>query len=501
MARPQVIFDVLNNGLGNVPLSPASVISVYGCSSAGTENEPSDPYQNPGDVVTEFGYGSGPELVANLVRSGIRATFTKVVTDVVGSTGVVTHDGTGTSVLSVSGTPLDSYEISVIPTLDGTAGTDPEPAFKISLDGGRSYTRPIRVPADRSYEGLQATTGLVFTFTAGTLVEDDEYTATSVGPIWDAVDLNDAIEAFRTGTRQEAGLHYATGAASRSTIDACAATIDSYIDRKKFARFVFEARDIDVAGGETEAEWMTALSADFSSPTLFANDRVSVAAGAERNASCLTGIQYRRSMGWSAMVRAGIVTARSSGPTFGQDLGATEDGPLVPFAQNGRGNPITEVYHDEGLVPGLDEDRFMTLTSIPGLDGYFVTNPNIMCGPSSDFTLLQYGRVMDEVCRVANIFFAGKLSTAVRLDPSSGFILEKDARSLEAGSDQAIFADVIATGNASPRTNNSYTIVARTDNISVTKTLNVTIKILPLAYLKTIEIELSFDNPATAIAA
>lgn len=497
MARPSVNFNIRSNALGNVPVSPAQLIAVLGCSSAGTDLSVSSVYRVPDRIVTDYGYGPGPELAGAVCRSGIGVVFVKVPTNTPGVAGAVSHTGTGTSIVTISGTPYDDYEIQIIPTRAGTAGSEPAPGFQISFDGGRTFSREIRVPTDRTYEGLQAETGLVFNFSVGTLVVDDLYEATTVGPLWSASDVADALEALRISKRF-AGIVYVTGAADESDVSAQVGTIDNFVDLKKFTRVIFESRDI--ADGETEVQWMDALIADFAD---FTNDRVGVAAGYARVTSAYTGWRYRRSIGWLACVRAGLVTTRTVGPTFGQDLGAVEDGPLVSYSQNGRGTPVTEVYHDEGLVPGLDAERFITITSFPGSDddGYFICNPNLMCGPTSDFTLLQYGRVMDEGCRVTNTFFTGRLSSAVRLDPVTGFILEKDARALESGNDTGIAQALVASGNASARANDQYTVLSRVDNISTTKTITVTVKILPLGYIKEVDVTMTFENPAFATAA
>ena len=103
---PSVNFDIESNGLGNTALSPSNIVSVFGCSSDGDAGVPVVYRSTAGKVVTDFGYGPGPELVANLVRSGITAVFTKVETDVVGAVGPVTHTGTGTSSMAITGTPF-----------------------------------------------------------------------------------------------------------------------------------------------------------------------------------------------------------------------------------------------------------------------------------------------------------------------------------------------------------------------------------------------------------
>lgn len=481
-AIPSVSFTILSNGLGNVAPTPSGTIAVLGCSSGGTAETPSGPYVKPGDVITDFGYGSAPELAANLTASGIPVVFVKVDTDTAGAASAVTFSGTGTSVMTTSGDPFDQYDVIVTVVRAGTVGSDPEPGFTISLDGGLTTTREIRMPASGSYTGLVATTGITLNFTAATMVVGDTYTFTSTAPTWAAADAADALESLRT-SEKSAGLGYVVGACSKAQADTLVAVTDLFVSRKKFMRFVFEARDI--GSGETEAAWMTAISSDYAT---FVNDRVTISAGAALVQSVVSRVKFRRNIGFLAMVRAGRVRVS-------RDLGAVADGPLAPFASPGTtGTPVDTVYHDEGLNPGLNANRFMTVMKHEGITGYFITNPQVMTGPTSDFDLLQYGRVMDEACRITNVFFTNVLSTDVRLNRRTGFILEKDALALESGNDSALNAGLVDTGDLSP--GGATTILSRSDNISATKTLTVTVELLPLAYIKTVPVTMTFTNPA-----
>ena len=241
---------------------------------------------------------------------------------------------------------------------------------------------------------------------------------------------------------------------------------------------------IDQASNQTNAQWQTAIDADFAA---FQNDRMIAAAGYALVQSCVSKFFFRRSIGFLGILKAALTR-------MGRSIGVPEDGALVPFSQNGVGQAVTTVYHDEAMNPGLDSNRFMTVTSYNGLDGYFITRPLIMSSDTSDFTELQYGRVMDEACRVTNSFFTKKLNSDVRLDPKKGTILEKDARSLESGNDSELQRVLVNTGNVSPTP--QMTFVSRDDNISSTKTVTVTIKILPKGYLEQIPVTMTFINPA-----
>ncbi len=113
---PSVNFNVLSNGLGNSALSPSNIVALFGCTNSGVANLPVIYRSSPGKPVTDFGYGPGTDLAANLIRSGITVVFTKVATDQIGAVGAVTKSGTGTSNMAITGDPFDAYEIVVLPT-------------------------------------------------------------------------------------------------------------------------------------------------------------------------------------------------------------------------------------------------------------------------------------------------------------------------------------------------------------------------------------------------
>lgn len=487
---PSVDFTILSNGLGLVPPSPAGTVCIFGCTSGGTENEPSGPYRTTDALITAFGYGEGIELACNAIESGVPVIFTKVATDGAGTKTSVTFNGTGTSVMTVSGNPNDQYDVLVTVVRDGTAGTDPEPGFTVSYDGGLTTSRQIRMPANRQYASDAGVTGLTLNFTAAPMVEGDTYTFSTTAPTWAAADVADALAALKASPKNGA-LVYVAGACSKTESDTILNALGEFVERKKFERLILEA--VDQASDETEAEWMTAISTEWSTAS---NDRLVVGAGAARVSSAITGTKFRRNIGHLALVRAGR-------RGISRDLGAAADGALCPQYEGTNttgplnGVPVDTVYHDEGLNPGLNDNRFMTVTTIEGLTGYYITNPSIMTGPTSDFDLLQLGRVMDEGCRVVNTFFAPKLSTDVRVNPVTGFILERDARALESGCDQALNAALVNPGHASF----VQTVVSRVDNILTTKTLTVTVSIVPLGYVKKIDVTITFLNPALVVAA
>jgi hypothetical protein len=481
---PNVAFQFPEDGLGLAPAAPSGIFAVFGASSSGTVNVPQDVAGTPANAIARWGYGPGPSLVGNLVQSGATVVFTRVDSTPVAA-GAVTHTGTGLSVMTITGNPFDRYNLIVTVVRAGTAGSDPEPGFTVSLDGGRTVSREIRMPANRIYTGLAATTGMTLNFTAATLVVGDTYESDTSAPTVAASDVADAIDALRQST-QAFSMIYVCGAFDK---DDTATIIDAaaeMIPKKRFCRVFTES--VDQAGAETELEWMDALEADFAG---FESSLSVVAAGYIGVRDVLTGSVLWRSIGHLAAIRAATVQVS-------RDLAFVGDGPLRPYT-NASASDWTpapgKFVHNEDTIPGLNSNRFMTIRSFVGLNGAYVTNPNMMSGPTSDYDLLQFGRIADAVAFNTNNFFTQQLSRDVLLNPTNGRILEKEAKSLEQGNDSAN-QELLSNQDVSAL----RTIVSRADNILTTRTLTVTVKIVPKGYLKTIDVTITFV-PSIAAAA
>lgn len=467
MTAPNVSFTILSGGLGNSPPSPGGTVCIVGCSSSGTANVVSGPYASPAALVAAYGYGPGVECAAACIAAGLQPLFIKTPNTTAGASGAVTHTGTGASVMTVTtGVAYDRYDVVVTMTRSGTVGTDPEPGFTVSLDGGLTASGEARMPASGDY--TIPNTGLVIHFTTATIVAGDTYTFSSTAPAWGSSDITAAIGALKLSTKL-AGLVHVVGPMSATIAGVYKTALGAFLAAKKPIRATCETVDIS----SNEAAWMTAIENDYAT---FTSDLIGVCAGPILYGSALSGVQFRRSIGFPHIVRLGKIAISKS-------TGEVADGAL---------DGVTTVYHDEALVPGLDADRFITVSSIPGLIGYYVTRPNLMASVGSDFTEMQYGRVMDEAVRLTYNFFVQRLNSRVRLNKATGFILEKDARALESGNDAKLSQGLVAPGDAS----SIQTIVSRTDNISSTKTLTVTVKVLPLGYLEYITITMTFTNPA-----
>lgn len=236
-----------------------------------------------------------------------------------------------------------------------------------------------------------------------------------------------------------------------------------------------------VSTGETESAWESSLIADYAT---YASVRVGVCAGAAAIFSQATQRFNRRNCG-------SIVAGRCALIPRSEDLGNVQRGPLpdiltrLPNGQSG-------LYHDEYVSPSLDAQRFTTLRTIPGIQGFYITNGRIMAPNGSDFTYIQYRRVMDEGTALLNAAATKFINTTVRTN-ANGSIYEVDARKIE----KNIYAFMF--GNMRQDVQDIGVSVDRNNNVYSTQTIIITANIRPFGYAKFITLTIGFA-PVSALS-
>ncbi len=494
---PNVNLTIQDDGLGAVQAQSSDTLVVIGNSSAGAANVVNGAYTRLATLIADYGYGKGIEDAAIMLAAGIPVIFVKTANTTLGSCGAVTHTGTGASVMSVTSQhPFDDAEAIIkITGISGTAtpGTD---IIKVqfSLDGGITYSADQSMPAATF---VIPNFGVTCTFTAAAVVVGDTYAFTATAPIWGSSDLTSAMAALQAQTQKSWRMIHIVGPTSASL----AGTVDTAAQAMRVAfRYVGNRVILDSVGfgSNTDSQWVTAVLADFASFSS-AGGLVGVGAGPVRIASSVSQYGFRqiRSVAWLAVRKAMLATIH------------TDISELTPLTGIQDITGSTVVYHDETTgAQGLDAAHFITMRTITGRVGYFITNPNMMAPSGSDYSLLQYGLVADVACATVRQFFLNQLNKSVRID-NSGHILEKDAQVLESGSNAALRDALVSPGHVSPSTMSQKfvgsipgpTSVARDDAILSTKTLTVNVFVIPLGYTKFINLTFGFRNPATQVAA
>ncbi len=200
----------------------------------------------------------------------------------------------------------------------------------------------------------------------------------------------------------------------------------------------------------------------------------------------MSGRQYRRPTSFQAAALEASVSEEIN-------IAAINVGRLPSTSiRDLNGNPL---HHDESINPGLDDSRFTVFRTFDGVQGVYVNLARLFSAAGSDFDLHTKRRVLNLANEALRLYFLRRLNEPILVDQETGFILEQEAREIEAGA-RAIMRSRL---RVKPKASGIEFALSRTDNILSTKTLTGTARVIPLSYPEQIEIEVGFLNPALQV--
>jgi hypothetical protein len=469
MALPEVKTTIRDGALGIVPDNTNGVQAKIGSSSLGTVNVP----VAVNDLQTlKDTFGTGPlvEAAAVALNEAGGPVICVRVTSATGTMGSMTATKTGTATLAITGGTLDAYRLRIEIIQGGATLTAGTATFRYSLDGGATYSGELAVPTSGVYVIPGTGMTITWTYTSGTaFVAADNWVGTGTGPTFSLSDAMLAADALLADTTNDFAFVHVVGAPA--TPGDAATFFASFATKMEGAATTLYryARGIMETPDDTDANQKTAFASA-------ASTRIGVAAGYAALSSPISQVSYQRNAAWSISARLGRIPA-------GEDAGWPERGPLTG---------VTSLTRDENKTPGLDAARFMTLRTIVGIQGAYVTNARLFSATGSDFEFFQHGRVMDIGSKIVRREGLRLLNSSVRVNATTGTILEQDAVSIETKIESALNAVLLHPGHVSAIS----VQVDRTTNILSTKTLTIRQRITPLGYAKFIQNDIGFKNPA-----
>lgn len=428
----------------------------------------------------------------------------------------------GTSAITVTGTPVDTYYVNVLFTTGtGAAGTIASATipiyYKISLDAGRNYGPTLALGTANSI--VLGSTGLTMSLGAGTITNNTLITFGTTEPLPNTAGFQAALNAFQASQYSIQGvgsIHFVSSQGSGASAANCA-TIHGYLDTLAtgyvYNRAFFSARDASpptAYGGtaETESTWTSSILTDYSATSA---RRMCVGAAYWNMPTAFpvpgtTGAPaLRRPLAWAAAAKQVVIPPQ-------RHNGRVKDGAISQIVVS----PITDpldgfVYHDERLNPGLDYiiagvgGRFMSTMTRIGLPGVYVTNPLTMSPTGSDFYLMPLGLVMDVFASIIHTVGQQTIDDDVRVN-ANGTIFENDAKAIESTLANAVNAAMfstsmisqpVGTGPGAAASGSAITI-DRTNNVKSTNNVNLNGTIIARGYVLTITATLAFQNPLAA---
>lgn len=317
----------------------------------------------------------------------------------------LTFAGTGTSAITVTGTPLDRYEIAwrVVDdgsagagTTIGTLGTVGSIKFQYTLDYGSispTWSQTQSLGVNNTFLLLdgpisQASTGLTLNFGSGNLVTGDIETFNTSSPTYDSAGLTAACAAlataFNTGT-----LVWTWVRAIGPVPEAVAAAADAIaLGWEANTQPAWLAVDALGKAGSTQTltAWSAWLAAQYAP---FTSTHVAVAAGHLRGFDPINGRNNKRSCAAFFMAR----TMGADGTTLAMDFGEFDLGPLSADVTM-IDSTGAAVEHNANTDPSLQAMGFLTARTWPGQQGIYPTKASLL-GPVNDIQRIPLRRVMN----------------------------------------------------------------------------------------------------------
>jgi hypothetical protein len=424
------------------------------------------------DIALALQKRGGPILYVKHDSADSKTLTAQALTKLVGSGPTVT----------VSGTPNDRYALRVEVILGGAVGTA---TFRYSLDAHDADANPFTYSRVRVTASTYAVpnSGLTLAFPAGTYVAGDVYTLACVPQEPGTADLADVATALLAATSRLFYLWTVSGAQPTHTAgSAMAAALSGHLSslatQNRFARGL-----IDVGSDATKTQVITEAAG-------WTSSRICPAYGYELRLSALPfeGFALRKTSFVSDLA------VRATQELISSDLSRTAAGAL---------DGVRKIFFDGFADNGLDDVKISTPRTWPAIDGFWIANAKLHSDFGSDFTDLQYGRVIDIASRTTFVAQFPYQSASVRTigaaeatdERPAGAIDEKDAKTIETAVQSALDANLKEPLNANGTNGHVSEVVYGVDlsvNITLTQQLVTTVAVRPLGYAKLISTTLFF---------
>lgn len=457
-----IVFSDNASGLGSG--SADGIQLKVGVCSAGTVNTVQS-FTQPSAVRAALGVGPLVESAAHHLGTGASSVVLclRLTASVAGTLGAVTAAGATPPTLTPTGAPNDAYQFKVIITLAGALNAG---KFRLSRDGGDNYDPEQTLQASV----VDAASGVTLGFAAGSYNTGHSYTFEAVAPSYSTGDLTTALAAAKISGYDFDTVHV-VGVGSTSANDATKATTLNGVLEGWKPSGLYVAGIIEAGGTDAGADDATVISAFASvnapNVAVFANYCELVEDD---------GDQLKRPAGMPGAAHCARVARFANGI-------ATQPMQVV----GGALPSIVNLNRDEFKNPGLNDARLATLRTYSKEPGFYITNVPTLASPASDLADWPNLMVINKAQKFAlkALFpFTGK---PLKVN-ANGTLQEDEATRIEARVQAQLKAVLVDSKNAE----DVLVAVDRTNNVKLTSTVKVSIRVKAFGYAKFIEATVGF---------
>lgn len=184
----------------------------------------------------------------------------------------------------------------------------------------------------------------------------------------------------------------------------------------------------------------------------------------------------------------GLVLGRKARIPVQRKISAVADGPLnITTAYIG--GVLAERYNNTDMI---HDKRFITFRTYAGKDGYFFSDDPTRTAVTDDYAYLGRGAVIDKAQRIVYTAYVNEVGGEVPID-NKGKMEPGYCAYLEELADAQLRGIMVANREVSG-------VAVKVDpnqNVLATNKVTSVLKITPVGYSQTIEVQLGFNNPAS----
>ena len=285
-----------------------------------------------------------------------------------GTVGEVKKTGSGTGSITAKGSPTNAFPVIVEMTAQGGLNTA---AFRVSIDGGYSYTDELTVPVTGSYE-IEGT-GLTLQFVetegedqkAGSFLVGDTYAFETTAPVATNGDILAALEKVKSFSQEFEFIHIVGPSALPLWQAVSEAQQELMTVYHKPAFILFEAAFPEISEDGSLDDWAFQVRLD----------------GTTQNVNL-----------------AGAVSGRYAMTAVQKCIGQTNEAAGMGFSKTKLLELLPKGY-DSSIIELLDEAGYLTFREYDGLDDYYVYHTKMMCPDGSDYRYAEDVRVLNKIIR------------------------------------------------------------------------------------------------------
>lgn len=431
----------------------------------------------PSQIRSLFGYGQLAEDLALALskRGGPIYACRHNATGTALSAAAMTQAGSvSPPAMTLTGTPTDRYKVVVTVVLGGTRGTA---TFKYTLD---AWDEDVATPTQSQVRLTAATyvmanSGLTINMATGTYVAGDTYTLAVVPPEVGTTDLAAVAAVLEADPTLDFYLWLVSGSQpDEVTAEGVAVALSGHIATLANT-YRYVRGFVDIGSEDTSANVHIENAA-------WTSTKVCPAYGYVLRSSLLPfeGFSTRK-----ISCSSGIAI-RAMGSLISTDLARFSDGP---------DEGVLAIYFDSLYDQTLDTDGNATMRTWPGSAGFYIAGGKLKAPFGSNFTDVQFGRIMDVACKTTYLKQLQFEADSFRTVAGTGAIDPRDASTIEQIVGDALADNLTRPNNARgvPGHVSSFTYtVDQTVNLVSTGQLKTTVAMVPLGYPKDIQTTLLF---------